>query len=298
MANVTRERTGEMLQILFGILLENPDGIQAKTALSQLQGKLVLSEYEAGSYESGGMRFHKIVRFATVDCVKAGWMLKVKGKWFITAEGEEALRIFVSPDDFYKEATKLYRKWKSEQSVDAVPSEELEPEEAAPEKEASITYEQAEEVAWGEIREHLATMNPYEFQDLVAELLEAMGYHSAWVAPKGKDGGIDILVYKDPLGATLPRIKVQVKRMQSTVSVDGLRSFMAVLGDDDVGIFVNLAGFTRDAQIEARTQEKRRITLINQELLVDLWIEHYADLKETARRRLPLKPIYFLSPEG
>jgi restriction system protein len=297
MANVTRERTGEMLQILFGILLGNPDGIQAKTALSQLQDKLVLSAYEAGSYDSGGMRFHKIVRFATVDCVKAGWMLKSKGKWFITTEGEEALRMFGSPDDFYKEATKLYRKWKSEQPIDKDTSEVLEPEEA-PEKEASITYEQAEEVAWEEIREHLATMNPYEFQDLVADLLEAMGYHSAWVAPKGKDGGIDILVYKDALGATLPRIKVQVKRMQTTVSVEGLRSFMAVLGDDDVGIFVNLAGFTRDAEIEARTQEKRRITLINQELLVDLWIEHYGSLKETARRRLPLKPIYFLSPEG
>ena len=297
MANVTRERTGEMLQNLFGILLENPEGIQAKTALSQLQGKLRLSPYEAGSYESGGMRFDKIVRFATVDCVKAGWMLKNKGKWFITPEGEEALQVFVSPDDFYKEATKLYRKWKSEQTVDETASEELDPEET-PDKEASITYEQAEEVAWEEIREHLATMNPYEFQDLVAELLEAMGYHSAWVAPKGKDGGIDILVYKDALGATLPRIKVQVKRMQTTVSVDGLRSFMAVLGDDDVGIFVNLAGFTRDAEIEARTQEKRRITLINQELLVDLWVEHYGNLKETARRRLPLKPIYFLSPEG
>jgi len=182
-------------------------------------------------------------------------------------------------------------------NISETPSQDSETEEA-PEKEVSITYEQAEEVAWSEIREHLGSMNPYEFQDLVAELLEAMGYHSAWVAPKGKDGGIDILVHKDPLGATLPRIKVQVKRMQTTVSVDGLRSFMAVLGDDDVGIFVNLAGFTRDAEIEARTQEKRRITLIDQERLVDLWIEHYAELEETARRRLPLKPIYFLSPEG
>ena len=297
MANVTRERTGEILRILFGILLENPEGIQAKTALSELQQKLVLSEYEAGSYESGGMRFHKIVRFATVDCVKAGWMLKVKGKWFITSEGEDALRQFTSPGDFYKEAAKLYRKWKSEQEVDESQSQDLETEEA-PDKEVSITYEQAEEVAWEEIREHLGSMNPYEFQDLVAELLEAMGYHSAWVAPKGKDGGIDILVHKDPLGATLPRIKVQVKRMQTAVAVDGLRSFMAVLGDDDVGIFVNLAGFTRDAEIEARTQEKRRITLIDQERLIDLWIEHYAELEETARRRLPLKPIYFLSPEG
>lgn len=297
MTNITRERTGEFLQALFGILLDNPEGIQAKTALSQLQEKFQLTEYEAGSYKSGAMRFHKIVRFATVDCVKAGWMLKKKGKWFITPEGEEALRVFKDPGDFYKEASKLYRKWKREQDVNNDAEVDLEPEETV-EKETSITYEQAEEVAWEEIRAHLENMNPYEFQDLVAELLEAMGYHSAWVAPKGKDGGIDILVHKDPLGATLPRIKVQVKRMQTKVAVDGLRSFMAVLGDDDVGIFVNLAGFTRDAENEARTQEKRRITLIDQERLVDLWIEHYDRLEEMARRRLPLKAIYFLSPEG
>jgi len=85
--------------------------------------------------------------------------------------------------------------------------------------------------------------------------------------------------------------------MQTAVPVEGLRSFMAVLGDDDVGIFVNLAGVTRDAEIEARTQEKRRITLIDQERLVDLWIEHYDNLEESARRRLPLTPIFFLSPE-
>jgi uncharacterized protein with gpF-like domain len=55
-------------------------------------------------------------------------------------------------------------------------------------------------------------MPPYEFQELVADLLRAMGYHVAWIADAGKDGGIDIVAYNDPLGTRLPRIKVQVKR--------------------------------------------------------------------------------------
>ena len=46
----------------------------------------------------------------------------------------------------------------------------------------------------------------------------------------------DILAYNDPLGTRPPRIKVQVKRQQQKVAVDGVRSFMAVLGQDDVGI--------------------------------------------------------------
>jgi restriction system protein len=140
-------------------------------------------------------------------------------------------------------------------------------------------------------------MNPYDFQELVASLLRAMGYHVSWVAPPGKDGGIDIVAWSDPLGTRPPRIKVQVKRVGQNVSVDGLRSFMAVLGDDDVGLFVTTAGFTRDAEEEARTQEKRKITLVNLEKLFDLWVEHYARLDDDARRRLPLRPIQFLAPE-
>ena len=80
--------------------------------------------------------------------------------------------------------------------------------------------------------------------------------------------------------------------------MDGLRSFMALLGDSDVGLFVCTGGFTKDAATEARTQEKRRITLIGLDTLFDLWVEHYGKLTDQARRRLPLRPIQFLSPQG
>jgi restriction system protein len=91
---------------------------------------------------------------------------------------------------------------------------------------------------------------------------------------------------------------VQVKRQQQAVSVDGLRSFMAVLGDEDVGLFICTGGFTKDAETEARTQEKRRVTLIGLEKLFDLWDEHYDKLTDRARRRLPLRSIRFLAPGG
>lgn len=57
------------------------------------------------------------------------------------------------------------------------------------------------------------------------------------------------------------------------MNVDGLRSFMALLGDDDVGLSVTTAGFTKDAEEEARTQEKRKVTLVNLEKLFDQWVE-------------------------
>ena len=80
-----------------------------------------------------------------------------------------------------------------------------------------------------------------------------MGYHVAWVSPPGRDQGIDVIAYTDPLGTSVPRIKVQVKRQpENKVNVDGLRSFMALLGDQDVGIFISTGGFTSEAERETR----------------------------------------------
>lgn len=297
MPEITRRRTGEMLRQLVEVLLPVPEGIQAREALAELEKRLTLSEYEKGEYASGGKRFDKIVRFATVDLVKAGWLHKEKGRWTVTSEGMKAYQAFHDPEAFYKEAVRLYHQWKANKPLD-IGNQDEEVEEETPGKVASITLEQAEEQAWYEIDQYLRTINPYEFQEIVASLLRAMGYHVSWIAPAGKDGGIDILAASDPLATRPPRIKVQVKRQSQAVNVDGLRSFMALLGDGDVGIFVSVGGFTRDASEEARTQEKRKVTLLDNEQLFDLWVEYYNKLKEEDRRRLPLQPVYFLAPES
>lgn len=296
MPEITRRRTGEMLRALFALLIPVPEGMQAREALAALEKRMTLSDYEAGSYASGGKRFDKIVRFATVDLVKAGWLYKEKGRWTVTSEGQKAFREFVDPEAFYKEAVRLYRQWKATQVEELEQADEESAEETTA-KAASITLETAEEQAWSEIDQYLRNINPYDFQEIVASLLRAMGYHISWIAPKGRDGGIDIMAASDPLGTKPPRIKVQVKRQSQSVDVDGLRSFMALLGDGDVGIFVSVGGFTKNAAEEARLQEKRKITLLDNEQLFDLWVEYYEKLKDEDRRRLPLKPVYFLSPE-
>ena len=140
-------------------------------------------------------------------------------------------------------------------------------------------------------------MGPYDFQNLVADLLRAMGYYVDWVAPPGKDGGFDILAYCDPLGTKVPRIRVQVKRQQSRVSVEAVRSFLGVLPVHDVGIFVSTSGFTRDASNEARSQHKHNVTLIPLERLFDLWVAHYDQLSDSGRGRMRLSPVHFLAPQ-
>lgn len=294
MADFPRRRRGELLRVLAGILAERPDGLPAGQALAMLERQVPPTPFEAGEYSNGTRRYEKLVRFSTIPCVKAGWMAKDRGRWYLTDDGRDALYRYPDPEAFANECIGRYRTWQKSRPAAAVDDEVIEEEANSTE----ITFERAGEQAWLEIERHVTTMPPYDFQDLVAALLRGMGYHVGWVAPPGRDGGVDIVAFNDPLGTRPPRIKVQVKRQQGRVSVDGLRSFMALLGTDDVGIFVNTGGFTRDADDEARNQATRRVTLLDLERLVELWAEHYGRLDEAARRRLPLQPIYFLAPEG
>ena len=94
----------------------------------------------------------------------------------------------------------------------------------------TVTFDQIEQIADDGLRTHILAKNPYEFQDLVAALLRGMGYYTPFVAPRGKDGGIDIIVYRDPLGAASPRIKVQVRhRPETAAGVKELRELMGIL---------------------------------------------------------------------
>ncbi|MBC7610862.1 MAG: winged helix-turn-helix domain-containing protein [Polaromonas sp.] len=163
-----------------------PAGLQASAALQALAGRVTLTSYEADTYESGGRRFDKIVRFASVDCVKAGWLLKDKGIWTITDEGRKMHTELTDPEAFYRRAVKLYSEWRaSHPDADVLPSTTAP--NPAPliahntDRAVSITFEEAEEHAWAEISAYLRLMNPYDFQDLVADLLRAMDYYVSWV---------------------------------------------------------------------------------------------------------------------
>lgn len=115
---ITRERTGLLLQTLFRVLQDYPEGMAARVALDTVANKIELTDHEAGNYEKGGRRFDKILRFATIDAVKAGWMSKSKGTWSITSSGQDALKLFTKPDLFYKEASRLYWSWRRSNPIE------------------------------------------------------------------------------------------------------------------------------------------------------------------------------------
>lgn len=292
MAALDKKRRGELLRAVFDVLADHPDGIQAKDAIAEVENRIELTEYEQANYPGSDVRrFEKTVRFVTIGPVKAGWIVKEAGVWSPTEEGLAAYQEFIDPEQLLTESDKLYKEWEKAQ-----PPKEAEEDEPTPEdiSDASVTLEKAVEDSWEEVRAYLHAMDPYDFQHLVAGLLRGMGYHVAWVAPPGKDRGVDIIAFTDPLGTRGPRIKVQVKRQKDKTDSKNLRAFMSVLKEQDVGAFVTLGGFTADAEEEARN-EARRIRLINAFELFRLWTRHYDDIPEQDRRRLPVKFVPFLA---
>jgi restriction system protein len=289
-----KRRQGELLSGVFQLLSSHSEGLPAKEVLSKLRATVPPTTHEASEYPNrpGVVRYDKIVRFGSIPFVKAGWLVKRKGQWSATEDGLAAFRQYAhDPEGFMREAIKRYRQWKKDQPE---PAEDLlqASDEAA---EALGTLEEAEESAFAEIKDYVDRMAPYDFQDLVAALVSAMGYHVRWIAPPGPDQGIDIIAGLDQLGLSDPRVKVQVKHRTAVASVSDVREFMAVLGQRDVGIYVSTGGFTKDAMELARSHETRRLTLVDLEELLDLWASNYTKIEEIKRRLLPLKAVYYLS---
>lgn len=277
----------------FQILRDNGGEMRGKEVINMIRKNVEFDEYENYVYEKTGyVRWESVFHFYTIDCMKAGFLRKQRGIWYLTEEGENAIKL--GSEKLLDIATKKYREWRSNTKKDVEEDDiDLENEDQSQKQEALL--EQYEARATEGIRDFVISKNPYEFQDLVAILLKAMGYHISHIAPKGKDGGIDIIAYTDPLGVKPPRIIVQVKhRPEAKISSDDIQRLAGTMKrSSDVGIFVTSGEFSSYSVNEARTTDKH-IELIDFEKFLTLWQQYYSKMTDDEKNKLPLHPIYFL----
>ena len=277
------------------LLLKEAGGqMRGSDIIKRIEEHLDLNEWEKGSYEKTGYtRWISVLRFYSIDCAKAGFLRRAKGIWSITEDGEEALKL--GPVDFLKKASSEYRKWHAEHKKNEVVEGPFEPTDTDDSQVQKATLEELEEQALTGLRNYLINKNPYEFQDMVAALLKAMGYYIPFISPRGKDGGIDIVAYQDPLGAKTPRIKVQVKHRPDTkVPLSEIHSLTGLLNKEgDIGLFVTSGGFSSDSERFARDSHIH-VKLIDFENFISLWQQFYDKLTDEEKNWLPLHPIYFL----
>ena len=137
----------------------------------------------------------------------------------------------------------------------------------------------------------LRQMEPERFEHFVAALLRAMGYR-ADVTQLSGDGGVDVLVSKDPLRLTSPVIKVQVKRTIGTIGGPQVQALLGALasGGNELALFVTLGNYSSDAIHIARTRHD--IRLLTGRELIDLVFEHYEHLDSEWKADIPLRAVY------
>jgi len=226
--------------------------------------------------------------------VKAGYLQKRKGIWYLTEEGQTALSF--TPQKLWQSMNQKYREWKSRSSSKGKGDEVIDIEDPEAPASRKFNTEEVEALATTGIQMAIRSLDPYEFQDLVAALLRGMGYYTPFVSPKGKDGGIDVIAYKDPLGTLAPAVLCQVKhRPDAAAGIADVQRLMGALQHrKNVGLFVTSGTFSSDARASARASHVH-LELIDMSRFIELWIEHFDKLSEDDRALLRLRTIHVLA---
>jgi len=290
------DRMEFIMREVFKELLNRDSRARGSDVLAAIAPRLDLTEHEKELTSTGAVRWDTHVRFHTSDCVRAGFLTKSNGYWTLTDDGRKALDL--SFGELIRTARRRYNAWRKSQEIES--ENDLTEDEGESSEHSKLVsgaiYERAVEQAQEELENAILDLGPYEFQTFLQHLFEGMGYYVPFKASPGKDGGIDIIAYNDPLGATTPRIKCQIKHQKVKQTVKEVRELQGLLGrGGDVGILVSSSGFTSDAIRDARASHVH-LELMDLERIIDLWDQHYEDISEEGKAMLPLARIAFLAP--
>lgn len=141
-----------------------------------------------------------------------------------------------------------------------------------------------------QLLERVKQASPSFFENLVVDLLVAMGYggtheDAAKVVGRSGDGGIDGVIKEDRLG--LESIYVQAKRWEASVGRPNIQQFAGALAGHHArkGVVLTTSSFTQDAVNYAKTLQAT-IVLIDGEQLADLMIEFGVGVSDVQTIRL------------
>jgi restriction system protein len=174
-----------------------------------------------------------------------------------------------------------------------VPSAGTKEETATPEERILGAFSQLNDSLASELQDQMAKMDPFRFEQLVVDLLFAMGYggsreEAAKVTKKSGDEGIDGVINEDRLG--LDVIYIQAKRWQASMGRREIQSFVGALAGQQAnkGVFITTSDFGQNAIDYARSVPQK-VILIDGERLAELMIEH--NIGVTTTRTISLKRI-------
>ncbi|APU67090.1 restriction endonuclease [Christiangramia flava] len=233
--------------------------LKLKDFIEPLAEDFNLSEEEVTRmYPSGnGHIFYDRVSWALSYLNMAGLVDKPKrGQYQINPQGRQMLN---SPEKLEKyiqkklEKREPTRKKKEATTTDKL-SIEKEDEDSTPQEKLYNSFENIRKSIYAEILDTILSKTPIEFERLVVQLLQKMGYggeikDSGMVTKASNDGGIDGVIKEDILG--LGRIYLQAKRykLDSGIQRDEVQKFVGALqtAQSNKGVFITTSYFSSGA---------------------------------------------------
>ncbi len=132
-----------------------------------------------------------------------------------------------------------------------------------------------------QLLERACQTSPSGFEQLVGDLLKAMGFEEVEVTPLGGDGGIDVrgtLVVADVVRL---RMAVQAKRWKQNVQKLVVQQVRGSLGAHEQGLIITTSGFSKGAREEARRPDASPVALMDGEQLARLLAENEIGAERT-----------------
>jgi len=287
--------------LMLPILEYLSDDSERKTSeiVSHIAKQFSLSEEEMRALIPSGRAkvVHNRVGWACTYLRKAGLIhSRQRGLNRITDDGRNVLS--EKPENIDTGYLGRFEKFQEfRRALNAKTEKELRPTriaiEETPEETIGIQTEILHRSIQKDLLEQIRLMEPEQFEQLVVDLLIAMGYGGT-VQDAGKalgrtnDGGIDGIVNEDVLG--LDTIYVQAKRWKNVVPIKEVRDFAGALLSkrSNKGVFITTSSFPSTAH-EFVSSIERKIILIDGERLSNLMIEF--NLGVSTRQTILIKEI-------
>lgn len=232
------------------------------------------------------------VNWALYDLFRAGLLQRPKkGRYSITAQGQEVLkapparidRAFLSQFSSFKEWTDKGGPTPPQSAEGAL----------TPDEQIEQAFQSLNSTLATDLHDRMREMDPFRFEQLVVDLLFAMGYggsrqEAANVTKKSGDEGIDGVINEDRLG--LDVIYIQAKRWQNAIGRQELQSFVGALAGRQAnkGVFITTSSFNTNAVAYAKSISQK-VILIDGPRLAELMIEH--NIGVSTSRTISLKRV-------
>ena len=233
--------------------------IKTKDFVRPLAKHLHLSDEEVSQmYPSGnGPIFYDRIVWGLSYMYMAGLVDKLKrGFYKITPTGKELLK---TPDKINKYIDKIIKlrepvQKKKKQTTSEQLAIENTDDDLTPQEILNTSFQNIRKALYKEILEIILSKKPVEFERLVVQLLQKMGYggeikDSGEVTKISKDGGIDGIIKEDILG--LGRIYIQAKRhkIDNSVERQDIQRFVGALAvaQSNKGVFITTSYFSKGA---------------------------------------------------